>query len=123
MYAPLVTSARRLREVVLGPNHSGVLMDQIVSDTERGPEIEYQFLFIVFDRRLKDPIAFISSEKASASNTEAEGSHYLCAFLPHRRRNFGARDGWAEIVEFYDAALHLVGELALTAEPKGESHS
>lgn len=123
MYAPMIKSARRLREVVLGPNHSGVLMDEIVSDTERGPEIGYQFLLVVFDRRLKDPVAFISSEMADSSNLQAEGSHFLCAFLPHRRRNFGARDEWSEIDVFYEAALQLVQELDLTADSKDESRA
>src|SRR5690349_15239922 len=59
MYAPVVKSAKRLHEFILDANHSAVLLGDIVSDAERGPDVGYRFLMVVFDRRWKDPVAFI----------------------------------------------------------------
>jgi hypothetical protein len=111
MYAPVVKSAKRLHEFILDANHSAVLLGDIVSDAERGPDVGYRFLMVVFDRRWKDPVAFISSE--TNRSDPGAGSHYLCAFLAGGRRNFGAHDDWADRRNFEPAALQLAKELAI----------
>jgi len=124
MYAPIIKSARRVREHQLGPSHSAVLLTDIESD----PTIKYEHLLVIFASGQQEPVAFISSEAKGdpseilkelglddleASNDENSGSHFLCAFTEEGHLNFGASDDWADLQKFERSALDLVHRLKL----------
>jgi hypothetical protein len=132
MYAPVIKTSRRVREHILSPNRSAVLMADIEIPEERPPGVEYEYLLVVFDRRVRDPLAFISSERAGYDDELAKelgfegfapdpnsGSHFLCAFLPDGRSNYGASNDWADMAKFERAALDLVHRLGLVEGPAG----
>lgn len=125
MYAPIIKSARRVREHQLGPAHSAVLLTDIQGDSD----IEYAHLLVIFASGQQDPIAFISSEVKGdprdilkklglddldvADDEEDTGSHFLCAFTEEGHRNFGASNDWADLEKFERGALELVDRLKL----------
>jgi hypothetical protein len=123
MYAPMIKSARRVREHILDANHTAVLLTNI----ETNSTIEYTHLVAVFRRGKQDPIAFISSEAKSKPDnpilkelgldgiefTEEPGSHFLCAFVEDGHRNFGASDEWADLEKFEVRALDLIRSLQI----------
>jgi len=123
MYAPIIKSARRVREHILDANHTAVLLTDIENDSG----IEYTHLVTVFRRGKHDPITFISSEAKSKPDdpilkelgldgmefTEEPGSHFLCAFVENLHQNFGASDDWADLEKFEVRALDLIRSLQL----------
>lgn len=108
MYAPLIKSARRVREHVVGRDLGAVLLTDIEPDDRS--RVRYAHLLVVFRRGERDPIAFISSEIAAAENAQ-DGSHFLCAFLANGRKNQGANDAWADVDKFERAALQWLPQL------------
>lgn len=130
MYAPMIKSARRVREHVLDANHTAVLLTDIENDSP----IEYTHLVAVFRHEKQDPIAFISSEAKSKPDdpilkelgldeiefTEEPGSHFLCAFVGGAHRNFGASDDWADLEKFEVRALDLIRSLQLLSSRSDE---
>jgi hypothetical protein len=111
MYAPLITSARRVREHIVGPKHTAVLL----TDVESSGQVEYEHLLVLFEVGRQDPIAFISSEVKDDLFEEKRGSHYLCAFIGDEHSNFGESDDWADLDRFEEAALDLIRDLHLTS--------
>ena len=124
MYAPIIKSARRVREHQLGPSHTAVLLTDIESD----PTIKYEHLLVIFASGQQDPVAFISSEAKGDSSgvlkelglddlelasEENSGSHLLCAFTERGHVTFGASDDWADLQKFEGGALELVRRLKL----------
>ena len=130
MYAPMIKSARRVREHILDANHTAVLLTNIENDSA----IEYAHLMVLFRRGKQDPIAFISSEVKSKPDdpiskelgldgiefTEEPGSHFLCAFVGDAHRNFGASDDWADLERFEARALDLIRSLQLLSSRSDE---
>jgi hypothetical protein len=125
MYAPIIKSARRVREHQLGPSHTAVLLTDIQGDSR----IKYAHLLVIFASGQQDPIAFISAEaKGDTSDSlkelglddfdvaedENAGTHFLCAFVAEGHQNFGASDDWADLEEFERGALELAHRLRLT---------
>jgi hypothetical protein len=132
MYAPIIESARRVREHALGASHTAVLLTDIVGPSR----ITYAHILVVFASGREDPIAFISSEAKGDSSDilkelgldddefafkeeEDEGSHFLCAFTENGHSNFGASDDWADLERFERGALDLVARLKLTTSVTG----
>jgi len=113
VYAPVIRDARRVREHLFGDLHSAVLL----TDIEQGDwnDVEYAHLLVLFERHRWDPIAFISSEVNKTGIEPSAGSHFLCAFLPTGRRNFGENNDWADLEKFDGAALELMKRLLLLA--------
>jgi hypothetical protein len=126
MYAPVIDSARRVREHRLGPSHFAVLLTDIVGPSR----VQYAHLLVIFAAGREDPIAFISAEaKGDPRALFAElgldgfdesdvvdnqpGSHFLCAFTDRGHLNFGASDDWADLQQFERGALELVDRLKL----------
>ena len=125
MYAPIIKSARRVREHRFGPSHTAVLLTDIQGDSS----IEYAHLLVIFASGQQDPIAFISSEaKGDTSDSlkelglddldvaedENAGTHFLCAFTAEGHQNFGASDDWADLEKFERGSLELAHRLRLT---------
>jgi hypothetical protein len=106
MYAPIIKSARRVREHELGPSHSAVLLTDIKGDTR----ILYSHLLVIFKSGREHPVAFVSSEATGGKNA---GVHYLCTFTEEGHANFGASDDWADLEKFERGALELVHQLKL----------
>lgn len=130
MYAPIIESARRVREHTLGPSHTAVLLTDIVGPSR----INYAHILVIFASGREDPVAFISSEASGDPSDilaelglddddfafkEEEGSHFLCAFTENGHSNFGASDDWADLEKFERGALELVHRLALITSRTG----
>ena len=126
MYLPQILSSKKIREHELGRKHSAVLHSDIVSDEEDGPNVDYNFLFVVLDNNTKDVEAIVASEvhnpKKAAEilidlgledvmeeNDEDQViSHMLCAFTPSGHLNYGSSNDWLDIDKFEKAAIELV---------------
>jgi hypothetical protein len=120
MYAPIVKSARTARRYDAGGYQAALL-----TDIEAEGSIEYQYIVAVFERGVRDPCLFVTSERNDPEEAAAflrelgmeppdvesdEGSHFLCVFDDRGHSNLGPSDDWADIGRFEQAALRIVAE-------------
>src|SRR5262245_44131792 len=78
MYAPVIDSARRVREHRLGPSHFAVLLTDIV-----GPSpVQNAHLLVIFAAGREDPIAFISAEPRATRAPCSRSSGWMDSTSP-----------------------------------------
>ena len=103
-YMPTVESMDRLDGGPLGDAHAGILFGNIKAIGE----IEYAYLFVVYDLATRQPVLIVSSEKNTMQKRFGGGSHFLGLFDGTGHANLGDSNDWAVQEKFFQKALQVV---------------
>ncbi len=114
-YTPRIRNGRKVKRIDLSTGrHSAILLDNI----ESLGMVEYLFVLVVFENKIKEPCLYVTSEVNERSLVSGNGSHFLGIFKKDGHSNLGASDDWADINKFERAALQLATEYLREGKPE-----
>jgi hypothetical protein len=103
VYAPIIRTAVKTGETVLSNGLIAVTLTNIENDPDS--RVEYGHLLVLFACGVRDPVAFIASERAGGSDW------LLCQFIASGHANYGVDSKLASLSYFEPVALRLAEQL------------